>query len=103
MVKIVKLCRDLVVLSKHLKDAEIFYIFKCLKHIFWVEGFQAQIYVTQQGMKAVHTMSSLRDRRLFTSTCILSLKMKKCLNNYPGLVEIIKKIHRETSLVALSK
>ena len=51
MVKIVKLRRDSIASSKHLKDVEIFYIFKCLKHIFWDTGFQAQIYMTQEGKK----------------------------------------------------
>ena len=36
-------------------------------------------------------MSLFRDRGLFTSTCVLIINMKKCLDNYPGLVEIIKK------------
>ena len=31
MVKLVKLRRELVASSKHLKDEEIFYIFKCLE------------------------------------------------------------------------
>ena len=91
MVNLVILCCGTIALSKHLKDAEIFYIFKCLKHLMWDAGFQAQIYVKQEGLTNVHTMQSLQDKGLFTSTCILTLKMKKCLGNYPGLVGIIQK------------
>ena len=63
MVKLVILCCDAIASSKHLRNAEMFYIFKCLKHLFWDAGFQAQIsYVKQEGLSNVHTMQSLRDK-----------------------------------------
>ena len=92
MIKLVELRTENICVARKLKQAEIFYIFNCLKHIFWDAGFQAQVYLKEKGKKnSTEVLSKLKTKGLFSNSCFLTLKMKKCLNHYPGLVNIITK------------
>ena len=91
MIKLVKLRTKHVCSARKLKQGEIFYIFNCMKHIFWDVGFQAQLYLKQKGKNTPEVLSKLKTEGLFTNSCFLTLKMKKTLNHYPGLVNIITK------------
>ena len=89
MMAVVQCRTEEVSAKRSLKEEEVRYIFHCLKHIFWDAGFQAQVYLKQNQTNA--NLANLRQQGLFSNTCILTLKMKKCLQNYPGLVDIISK------------
>jgi len=97
MVKLVTLRTESIAAQRSLKSTEIRYIFYCLRHIFWDAGFQAQVFLKQTGLNKSSTLSSLKSKGLFTNSCILTMKMKKCLQNYPGLTEIITKYTGKTT------
>ena len=87
--KVIKLCSDSITSKRKLKTAEIFYIFSCLKHLFWDAGFQAQVYMNQRGTLNSEKSTLLKMKGPFSNTCILVLKMKKSFENYPGFIDII--------------
>ena len=56
-----------------------------------------KFFLQESGTNKPGTLSSLKSKGLFTNSCNLTLKMKKCLSNYPGLTEIITKYTGKTT------